>query len=232
MTTAGAPGNRESQENDRCLHANLTFEGDCRFQRHRIGSAERGESVAHQAGPMCKESSGTPQEFEFCPVTTFSTVSRAVCDRQPPPAGRGRCGRRRARDASELAGLCLVMALPPGRDSSAMGRQSQGAALASPHPSARGRDGRGRQPPGLLPRAGSRVVPAVTNARSDSARAPNVLDTRARRGRRPGHREKIKNRRSPLGRGGGGHRPSPCGQRLMSPGTRPTWWAGCRIIAT
>jgi hypothetical protein len=69
--------------------------------------------------------------------------------------------------------LCLVMGLPPGRDQQRQGRGSPGGGFGVAAPSARGRDGRGRQPPGLSPRAGPRMVPAVTNARCSLRAVPN-----------------------------------------------------------
>ena len=87
-----------------------------------------------------------------------------------------------------------------GETSSARGRQSRGAALASPPPLRGGATGAARQPPGSLPRAGRRMVPAVTSARAGSVRTANVLDHQDDYADR-GNRAKLKSRRSPLGRG-------------------------------
>jgi hypothetical protein len=58
-----------------------------------LSSHSMNGSVNHQAGPMCKESSGTPHQGAEGSVTTFSTVSRARLRhamRGPSPAQRVR----------------------------------------------------------------------------------------------------------------------------------------------
>ncbi len=112
-----------------------------------------------------------------CELVTGMAQVVNVNLRQPTgqPADRERSGRRRARDASRRAGIVSGHGVTTGTIPVAPGgRQSRGAALASPPPLRGGATG--RQPPGLPPRAGSRVVPTATNARSGRARTANVLD--------------------------------------------------------
>jgi hypothetical protein len=99
----------------------------------------------------------------------------------------------------DARGLCQVMGYHGSEWPSVRGTAVPWAALASPPPSARGRDGARPPAAGLPPRAGPRVVPAVTNARAGSARTATGPDHQGEAERPAGHR--AKSRRSPLGRG-------------------------------
>ena len=98
----------------------------------------------------------------------------------------------------DARGLCLVMGCHAGEWPSVRGHRSPGGGFGVAAPSARGRDGRGRQPPVCRPEQVRAWSPPSRTRELAARERPTSSATKARRSGPPGHRAKIKNRRSPL----------------------------------
>jgi hypothetical protein len=140
---------------------------------------------------------------------------------------RCRSGKRRARDASGRTGIMSGHGVSRGEWPSIRGTAVPGGGFGVAAPSARGRDGRGRQPPGLPPRQVRAWSPPSRTRELAAREQPTSSTTRARRGPPvTGRRSKADARR--WAEGEGGHHPSPFGQAWKSPRTCQERFASLR----